>query len=122
MKKTLLAILVLLAGASMTAAANPFSGVVINGQPLNQAQLMQVQIQLGAYIPSGNYLLDASGCWLETISGASGCIGSVSVDSRYGSGERASDGSWNHWSNSAGMGVGGTADGCLYTTSGWSNC
>ena len=53
---------------------------------------------------------------------SSGCVGNASVFSRYGSGERTSDGSWNHWSNAAGAGVGGTADGCIYTTTGWSNC
>jgi len=30
-------------------------------------------------------------------------------------------GPWNHWSDSARMGVGGDGRGCTYTTSGWSN-
>ena len=32
------------------------------------------------------------------------------------------NGDWNHWSNAAGGAVGGSADGCIYTTFGWSNC
>lgn len=41
---------------------------------------------------------------------------------RWGSGSQYSDGSWNHYSEAAGGAVGGTSDGCIYTTFGWSNC
>lgn len=127
LKKILTLAVVLTCASASLANANPFlagglSQVVINGQHLTQGQLEMLQARLGVYIPPGAYLLDTAGCWMNLGTGESGCIGSVSVDSRYGSGERTSDGSWNHWSNSAGMGVGGTADGCIYTTSGWSNC
>ncbi|MGE0623938.1 MAG: hypothetical protein AB7I04_10805 [Pseudomonadales bacterium] len=127
MKKILTLVLILLCSAASLAMANPFqatdlSDVVINGQRLTRGQLDLMQMQLGAYIPPGIYLLDVSGCWLKVDSGEAGCLGGMSVDSRYGGGERTGDGSWNHWSNAADMGVGGTADGCIYTTSGWSNC
>ena len=108
--------------AALNAVANNYSNVAVNGELLTQDQLYVLQVQLGTAIPAGNYLLDGQGCWLNLTTGESGCIGSVSTHSRYGSGERTSDGSWNHYSNSAGMGVGGTSDGCIYTTSGWSNC
>jgi hypothetical protein len=41
-----------------------------------------------------------------------------------GSGSQYSDGSWIHSSNVAGGSVGGTGDGCVYTSvgGGWSNC
>jgi hypothetical protein len=123
MKKVLALVAILLAGGTgALARAEAFTDVVINGQRLTQSQLELVEAQLGAYIPPGVYLLDASGCWLKLDTGEGGCLDSVNVYSRNGSGERTSDGSWNHWSDSAGMGVGGTGDGCIYTTSGWSNC
>ena len=127
MKKIAILVLILSGAIGSPAMANPFyatdlSDVVINGQRLSRGQLDLLQMQLGAYIPAGVYLLDASGCWMKLDSGESGCLGGMSVDSRYGSGERTGDGSWDHWSNAADMGVGGTADGCIYTTSGWSNC
>lgn len=127
MKKLFTLVLILTCAAGFPAMASPFlatdlSEVVINGQRLTRGQLDLLQMQLGAYIPPGVYLLDVSGCWMKLDTGEAGCLGGVSVDSRYGSGERSSDGSWNHWSNAADMGVGGTADGCIYTTSGWSNC
>jgi hypothetical protein len=127
LKKILTVALILVSSLASAANSSPFpvaglSEVVINGERLTHGQLELLQARIGAYIPPGAYLLDASGCWMKLDTGETGCLGSVSVDSRYGSGERTSDGSWNHWSNSAGMGVGGTADGCVYTTSGWSNC
>ena len=102
--------------------ANGYSNVAVNGQVLTVQQLNVLQRQIGSAIAPGSYLLDQQGCWVNLTTGASGCIGIVNTYSRYGSGERTSDGSWNHYSNSAGIGVGGTSDGCIYTTSGWSNC
>jgi hypothetical protein len=118
----------LFAYASMV-HADSWSWVVINGQTLTTEQLHDLEMQLGAQIPAGNYLVNwNNGCWANLATGASGCLGqsggsdSVDVFSRYGSGSRNSNGDWNHYSNAAGMGVGGTGDGCYYTTEGWSNC
>ena len=108
--------------AALNCLANNYSSVAVNGEVLTREQLYVLQVQLGTAIPAGNYLLDGQGCWLNLSSGASGCVGSVSTHSRYGSGERTSDGSWNQYSHAAEMGVGGTSDGCIYTTQGWSNC
>jgi len=49
---------------------------------------------------------------------------SYEYNTRWGGGSRTSNGSWNHYSNLAGGAVGGTSDGCVYTTvaGGWSNC
>ena len=117
------ALLVLTALTAAPVQANLLSQVVINGQRLTAVELTVLEAQLGGRIPPGAYLLNAQGCWMNLSTGQSGCLGaSGDVHSRYGSGERTSDGSWNHYSNSAGMGVGGTADGCIYTTTGWSNC
>lgn len=118
--RTLLLALPLLAAQVVWAA--DYSAVAINGQRLTLPQLRALESQIGSAIAPGHYLVNAAGCWLNVSTGASGCLGNASVFSRYGSGERSSDGSWNHWSNAAGAGVGGTADGCIYTTSGWSNC
>lgn len=118
--KTLLLALPLLA-AGPQALADAWSNVAINGQRLTVDQVRMLEMQIGTIAP-GHYLVNAAGCWLNLSTGASGCVGNASVFSRYGSGERTSDGSWNHWSNAAGAGVGGTADGCIYTTTGWSNC
>ena len=95
---------------------------MINGQQLTSDQLAYLEQSIGSRIAPGAYLLNNNGCWVNLSTGASGCIGSVDTHSRYGSGERTSDGSWNHWSNAAGGAVGGTSDGCVYTTFGWSNC
>jgi hypothetical protein len=103
-------------------ANNRYSNVSINGQVLTVQQLNVLQMQLGTTVAPGRYLLDQQGCWANLTTGATGCIGSVNTYSRNGSGERTSDGSWSHYSNPAGTGVGGTADGCIYTTTGWSNC
>ena len=102
--------------------AAQWSNVAINGQRLTTAQLQQLQIAIGSRIAPGAYLVDAQGCWANLTTGQTGCLGSISAFSRYGSGERTSDGSWNHYSEAADMGVGGTSDGCIYTTTGWSNC
>jgi len=50
--------------------------------------------------------------------------GNYEYNSRYGGGSQYADGSWNHYSSVAGGAVGGTADGCVYTSvaGGWSNC
>lgn len=48
--------------------------------------------------------------------------GNYEYSGRWGSGSQYSDGSWNHYSDAAGGAVGGTSDGCIYTTFGWSNC
>ena len=104
------------------ARAAAWSDVAINGARLTVPQLRALEQQIGAKVAPGVYLVNASGCWLNVSTGQSGCLGSGDYHSRYGSGERSADRSWNHWSNSADMGVGGTADGCIYTTTGWSNC
>lgn len=115
--------LVLLPATRVT--ANP-SNVAINGYLLSREELSQLQYQLGERVPPGNYIVDDRGCWMNLLNGQSGCLGggqsSQPYHSRYGSGERTSDGSWSHWSNYSGTGVGGTSDGCIYTTTGWSNC
>ena len=104
------------------AYAVSWSNVAVNGQRLTTDQLRQLEISVGSKIAPGAYLINAQGCWVNLSTGQSGCLGSVNTHSRYGSGERTSNGSWNHYSRSAGMGVGGTGDGCIYTTTGWSNC
>ena len=98
--------------------------VAINGTQLTVMQLRQLESQLGTRIAPGNYLVNAQGCWLNLTNGTSGCLGQGSIDvfSRHGSGSRNADGSWNHYSEAAGGAVGGTSDGCVYTTFGWSNC
>ncbi len=108
------AILVLAATVfSQCVYATEWSNVAINGQRLTVTQLQELQMQIGSAITPGSYLVDAQGCWMNLNTGQSGCLGSggsvESYSSRYGSGERTSDGSWNHYS-------------CIYTTTGWSNC
>jgi hypothetical protein len=119
MSVTLLAIIVLTATVS---SAQP-SNVSVNGQILSVAELAELQKSIG-YIAPGNYVYDPNtSCWSNLNTGASGCLNNASGGyiSRYGSGHsNATD--WNHYSNSGGMGVGGTSDGCIYTTTGWSNC
>ncbi len=114
--------LLLVSIITQAAHAEGWSNVAINGQRLTVAQLQQLEVAVGTRIAPGAYLVDARGCWANLNTGEVGCLGSIDTFSRYGSGERSSDGSWNHYSNSAGMGVGGTSDGCIYTTTGWSNC
>lgn len=105
--------------------------VYVNGYELTPQELYVTQQQLGARVSPGNYLYDPqSGCWMELNTGQSGCPGNAgggnpgggSYISRYGSGESNANGDWNHWSNAAGGAVGGTGDGCIYTSFGWSNC
>ena len=50
--------------------------------------------------------------------------GNYEYNTRFGGGSQYSDGSWNHYSSLAGGAVGGTSDGCVYTSvaGGWSNC
>jgi hypothetical protein len=118
-------ILVLTALTShQVAMADGWSDVAINGQRLTSVQLQVLEQQIGSKVAPGIYLADVNGCWLNLSNATSGCLGqgSVTTFSRYGSGERNNNGDWNHYSRSAEMGVGGTSDGCIYTTSGWSNC
>ena len=125
------AILLVSLSLSTLAFSNGFSNVVINGYQLTQQELMALEYQLGGTVAPGNYLVDPSnGCWANLSNGTSGCPnnaygapnGSVDTYSRYGSGSYDSQGNWNHYSNAAGGAVGGTSDGCVYTTFGWSNC
>ena len=106
------------------AAAADLAPVMINGTQLTVAQVQQLEQQIGTRIAPGSYLVNAVGCWLNLSNGTSGCLGQGGVDvhSRYGGGSRSADGSWNHYSRAAGGAVGGTGDGCVYTTFGWSNC
>lgn len=112
--------------AAISAQANGRTFVYVNGYELSAQELYAVQMQSGMRIPPGNYIVDGqSGCWAELNTGRSGCTGQSgggSYTSRYGSGESNANGDWNHWSNAAGGAVGGTGDGCVYTTFGWSNC
>jgi hypothetical protein len=105
------------------ASAAPGTDVSVNGKRLSTTEIRALERDIGSYVAPGDYLYDAgSGCWYNQTSGASGCLSANgSYTSRYGSGHNNA-GSWNHWSNAAGGGVGGTADGCVYTTFGWSNC
>ena len=113
-------------GATLHTHANDGTRAFINGYELTQEELYAVELQTGTRIPPGNYLYDGrTGCWAELDSGESDCPAysdNGSYSSRYGSGEWNGNGDWNHWSNAAGGAVGGSADGCIYTTFGWSNC
>ena len=112
--------------AAISAQANERTFVFINGYELSPQELHGVQIQTGTRIPPGNYIVDGNtGCWAELNSGQTGCPAQGnggSYASRYGSGEWHANGDWNHRSDAAGGAVGGTGDGCIYTTFGWSNC
>ena len=119
-------IALLICGCTLTQSlqASAWSSVAINGQRLTQVELGALERSIGARIAPGLYLVNTQGCWVNLSNGQSGCLshqGGAYI-SRYGSGERSSGGTWNHWSNAAGAGVGGTDDGCIYTTVGWSNC
>ena len=109
---------------SINAVADQWSSVAINGQRLTDSQLRALEIEIGAAVEPGNYLVNFNnGCWMNLNNGASGCsTGTTDVYSRYGSGSRDAAGNWNHWSDAAGGAVGGTSGGCVYTTYGWSNC
>lgn len=112
--------------AAISAQANERTFVFINGYELSPQELHAVQIQTGTRIPAGNYIVDGNtGCWAELNSGQTGCPSQGSggaYTSRHGGGEWNANGDWNHWSDAAGGAVGGTGDGCIYTTFGWSNC
>lgn len=112
--------------ATLSAQAEGRTLVFVNGYELSPYELHAVEIQSGTRIPPGNYIVDGrTGCWAELDSGAGGCPAQTqggSYGSRYGSGEWNGNGDWNHWSDAAGGAVGGTGDGCIYTTFGWSNC
>ncbi len=107
------------------------SGVIINGQLLSKNELTVLEHNIGTRILPGNYLSDGD-CWVNLTNGQSGClsntVGSYGANdtdiynSRYGSGETNSQQDWSHWSDAAGGSVGGTGDGCVYTSFGWSNC
>ena len=110
--------------AILVSAATAFaSGVVLNGQVLSALEKAAMELQIGQPIPPGNYLSDGD-CWVNLSTGSSGCLSQQTVDtySRYGSGSYDAAGNWNVYSGAAGGAVGGTSDGCVYTTFGWSNC
>ncbi len=58
-----------------------------------------------------------SGCLSKTV-GNYGANDTDIYNSRYGSGETNSQQDWSHWSDAAGGSVGGTGDGCVYTSFG----
>jgi len=99
------------------------SGVIINGQPLSYAEKAALEYQIGVQILPGRYVMDGN-CWKNLTLGTSGCLGSGTINtfSRYGSGEYNGKGDWSYRSDLPGGSVGGTSDGCLYTSFGWSNC
>ena len=130
-RAALAAVFSLLLPMSAASQAEALAPVAINGVQLTVAQVQQLEAQIGTRIAPGVYVVNAMGCWANLTNGTSGCIGqggaaggqgTTDVFSRYGSGSRYSDGSWNHYSDAADGAVGGTSDGCLYTTFGWSNC
>lgn len=103
--------------------ADNYSNVVINGQRLTMQELRVLQNQLGSRVNPGNYLYNAyNQCWANLTTGQNGCLGgrAGSRASASGSGEWDGRGNWSSWSDYGG-GVGGTADGCIYTAN-WSNC
>ncbi len=102
------------------------SDVSINGYWISKVQLQKFEHQLGTKIPAGHYLVNFySGCWKNLSNNTGGCMNlngnSGMYVGRAGSGEWNRSGDWNYYSNAAGMGVGGTANGCIYTEN-WSNC
>ncbi|MAR90946.1 MAG: hypothetical protein SV765_06015 [Pseudomonadota bacterium] len=112
----------LLFSAGVSAQA---SDVAINGVILSQKELAQLEKQLRTEILPGRYLVNVNnGCWMNLDSGAQGCVPSGQGGTyvgRGGSGEWNRNGDWSYRSNPAGMGVGGTGDGCIYAGD-WSNC
>ena len=121
-KFSLFLLLVCLFCSALVLAEAP---VIINGRSLSAQEVAVLEQQLGGRVYPGNYLYNAyNGCWYNTTNRTQGCIGQDTSNyfSRYGSGERSSNGSWSHTSRAAGGSVGGTADGCVYTSFGWSNC
>jgi hypothetical protein len=123
MMKINFALFTLLLTCSTIILAEP--PVSINGKMLSPQEVAVLESRLGGRVVPGHYLYNAlNGCWYNKTNGTQGCIGQGTTNhfSRYGSGERSSDGSWSHTSRAAGGSVGGTSDGCLYTSFGWSNC
>ena len=95
----------------------------VNGMPLSVMELRQLEMQVGSPIYPGNYIVNWwTGCWVNLSTGAQGCQSGQATFSRHGSGSRDADGTWNHYSEAAGGAVGGSSDGCIYTTFGWSSC
>ena len=138
-----LATVILFTAWSACALSDPYSRAVsINGEQLSGAQVAALEAELGMAIPDGNYLVDPeNGCWADLTNGTSGCVsddagyagdyeyaddygdaGGGEYVGRWGSGSYDGAGNWNHYSSAAGGAVGGTSDGCIYTTFGWSNC
>lgn len=116
-------LLLMLATVSTTALAGGYSNVSINGQHLTVPQLRALQQQLGYRVQPGNYLYNAyNGCWANLSNGQSGCLGGRGGmrSNRSGSGAWDGRGNWSSWSDYGG-GVGGTSNGCIYTSN-WSNC
>lgn len=113
-----------LGAATLPAQAQYYT---INGQPAPQ------EVQVYMYnngLPPGHYWLMQDGNWgTWDAYGNPVHLGNVNASGQYqshqGSGAYG-DGYWNHYTEnptgSGGFGVGGTPDGCIYTTSGWSNC
>lgn len=127
-KLQMMALLVGFAMIVATLAAHATGGtlVFVNGYELTPEELYSIELESGTRVPPGNYIYDVgTGCWAELNSGRGDCPAygaGGSYNSRYGSGEWNGNGDWNHWSNAAGGAVGGTGEGCIYTTFGWSNC
>lgn len=89
-------------------------------------------------LPPGHYWLDGAGNWgvvgnpmpLGNINAGAQAQQGYGGGGQYvtpgGSGQTGPNGAWGHYTENptggGGFGVGGTGDGCIYTTSGWSNC
>jgi len=88
--------------------------LVLMGEMMEQAE--QAYYDEQAYYEGGAYQTDPNGYYDGQ--------GNYDYDSGNGSGSQYSDGSWIHSSDVAGGSVGGTSDGCIYTSvaGGWSNC
>lgn len=135
MKKTgiLKTFLALQIGSLILGSAVAASDVTINGRNLSHAEKAALQQQLGFAVLPGNYLSDGN-CWINIYNGATGCLRQVNnqygqqpsqdvdVFSRYGSGSYDNSGNWSHYSEYSEGSVGGSSDGCIYTSFGWSNC
>lgn len=80
----------------------------------------------GAYGPSNGSrgVVDYGGAMQGSPNAYVDGGGTYEYNTRFGGGSQYSDGSWNHYSSLAGGAVGGTSDGCVYTSvaGGWSNC
>ena len=71
---------------------------------------------------SAEQRVDSAAAYPNAVRGYYDQQGNYEYSGRRGSGSQYSDGSWNHYSGAAGGAVGGTSDGCIYTSFGWSNC